>query len=125
MSAHWVNRTTINPVGILPFSAAGGFEFMTPILSQPLSALILQRVLCDKVADAGEFNNSQDLMAIIHLLLELPHIYWNDVLEHAEIPSAAKENGVIYFAIEGGYLKAMGSSPGQFKRKWLIKERKY
>jgi hypothetical protein len=94
MSAHWVNRTTINPVGILPFSAAGGFEFMTPMLSQPLSALILQRVLCDKVADA-------------------------------EIPSAAKENGVIYFAIEGGYLKAMGSSPGQFKRKWLIKERKY
>jgi hypothetical protein len=113
LSQNSVNRTSSNHIGVAPFSAAAGYEFTAPSLSQPSPTLSLQGVVYDIVADVGEFNKDQDLSAIMNLLSGLPHVYWSDVLKFAQKYSA-EEDGGFTLMINGGYLKGAGSLLGQF-----------
>jgi hypothetical protein len=112
VSRLWINRSTCNPAGVSPFSAAVGLDFATPLSSQPSPALSLQGVLCDFVIDVGEFGNDRDLSAIMYFLSGLQHVYCGDVLEYTQKLSAEEESDGISLTIEGGYLKGVRLSRG-------------
>ncbi|KAH8659241.1 heterokaryon incompatibility protein-domain-containing protein [Tricladium varicosporioides] len=110
LSEPTVNQSAKYPLGISPFFAAGNLEFTTPILSQPSSDLSVQGVLCDMIADTGEFGQSHDLMDIIQLLSGLPHIYWDDALQLVK-ENGGDEGGELSLGMENGYAKVPGSVP--------------
>ncbi|KAH8802587.1 heterokaryon incompatibility protein-domain-containing protein [Xylogone sp. PMI_703] len=111
LSVAFVNRTNDNPAGESPFFAAANLDFATPLFSQPPVALSLQGIVYDIVVDEAEFRNSDDLMGIMNLLSDLPHIHWDDVLGHArKLSDAESEDNNIPVSIAEGYLISVNSS---------------
>ncbi|KAH6666430.1 heterokaryon incompatibility protein-domain-containing protein [Halenospora varia] len=110
LSEPTVNHSASNPVGVSPFFASGNLEFTTPILPQPSPNLSVRGILCDVIADTGDFGQSHDLMDIIQLLSDLPHVYWDDALQSAR-RSGEDDGQGLSLTIEEGYVKVSGSSP--------------
>jgi Heterokaryon incompatibility protein (HET) len=112
VSSLWINRSTYNPAGVPPFSAATGLDFATSLASQPSSVLSLQGVLCDSVIDVAEFGNDRDLSSIMNFLSGLQHVYCGDVLVYTKKLSAEEESDGISLMIKGGYLEGVRLSQG-------------
>lgn len=100
-----------------PFSAGADINWRTPVLSQRTLTLSLQGVIYDSIVAVGEVTENPDLLDIIDLLSELPHVYWAEVLDYYGETSAGNGNEDGSLKIEAGFLKGFfkgrGSSRGK------------
>lgn len=98
---------------IAPFFAGQGLDFSFKLLKEPTPSLAVKGILYDMVTETAEFGSDYQLGNILNMVSELPHLYWDDVLERANEITKGDERENYDLNIKDGYLLAVGDMTGK------------